>query len=83
MTDARIALSAIAVTAVSLVALMRSRPILTLRGTPGELATAERIITPLDARWDTERSGYCASVPGSRAVAARSIDRASEQRVGA
>ena len=38
-------------------------PILTLHGTQRDLATAERLIARLDARWGTERSAYCASVP--------------------
>jgi hypothetical protein len=38
-------------------------PILTVRGTPRDLATAERVIAGIDARWGAERSAYCASMP--------------------
>lgn len=42
-------------------------PILTVRGTPRDLATAEQVIARIDARWGAERSAYCASMPNGMA----------------
>ena len=43
-------------------------PVLTLRGAPGDVAAAERIIARLDARWAAERPAYCANFPRGSAV---------------
>lgn len=38
-------------------------PILTVSGTPRDLAAAEQVIARIDARWGAERSEYCAVPP--------------------
>ncbi|WP_284349586.1 hypothetical protein [Roseisolibacter agri] len=43
-------------------------PVLTLRGSPRDLAAAEQTIARLDARWAAERPAYCANFPAGRAV---------------
>lgn len=43
-------------------------PVLTLRGSPRDLAAAEQTIARIDARWGAERPAYCANFPSGRAV---------------
>lgn len=45
-------------------------PVITVSGTPRDLAAAEQVIARIDARWGAERSEYCAVAPRAGAPAA-------------